>query len=73
MTDVIETLATLSMLVFVLGSMASMGLSLKLKQITSSLKNTRLVIMALVANFILVPLVAFGITLLFPLDEPLRF
>lgn len=72
MTDVIETLATLSMLVFVLGSMASMGLSLKLKQITSSLKNTRLVIMALVANFILVPLVAYGITLLFPLDEPLR-
>lgn len=72
MTEVIETLATLSMLVFVLGSMASMGLSLKLKQITSSLKNTRLVIMALVANFILVPLVAYGITLLFPLDEPLR-
>ena len=72
MTEVIETLATLSMLVFVLGSMASMGLSLKLKQITSSLKNTRQVIMALVINFVLVPLVAYGITLLFPLDEPLR-
>jgi BASS family bile acid:Na+ symporter len=72
MTEVIETLATLSVLVFVIGSMASMGLSLKLKQITSSLKNTRLVIMALVVNFILVPLVAYGITLLFPLDEPLR-
>ena len=72
MTEVIETLATLSMLVFVLGSMTSMGLSLKLKQITSSLKNTRQVIMALVINFVLVPLVAYGITLLFPLDEPLR-
>ena len=56
------------MLVFVLGSMASMGLSLKLKQITSSLKDTKLVIMALVANFVLVPLVAYGITLL--LDAP---
>ncbi|MEA3327677.1 MAG: bile acid:sodium symporter [Chloroflexota bacterium] len=67
-----ETLAKLSMLVFVLGSMASMGLSLKLKQITSSLKNTKLVSIALVLNFILVPLVAYGITMLFPLDEHLR-
>jgi len=72
MTEVFTTLASLSVLVFVIGSMASMGLSLKLKQITSSLKNTRLVIVALVVNFILVPLVAYGITLLFPLDEPLR-
>lgn len=60
------------MLVFVIGSMASMGLSLKLQQITSSLKNTRLVIMALVVNFILVPLVAYGITLVYSLDEPLQ-
>jgi BASS family bile acid:Na+ symporter len=72
MTEVFTTLASLSVLVFVIGSMASLGLSLKLQQITSSLKNTRLVIMALVVNFILVPLVAYGITLLFPLDEPLR-
>ena len=72
MTEVFTTLASLSVLVFVIGSMASMGLSLKLQQITSSLKNTRLVIIALVLNFILVPLVAYGITLLFPLDEPLR-
>jgi predicted Na+-dependent transporter len=72
MTEVFTTLASLSVLVFVIASMASMGLSLKLQQITSSLKNTRLVIMALVANFVLVPLVAYVITLLFPLDEPLR-
>jgi predicted Na+-dependent transporter len=72
MTEVFTTLASLSVLVFVIGSMASMGLSLKLQQITSSLKNTRLVIMALVINFILVPLAAYGITLVFPLDEPLR-
>jgi predicted Na+-dependent transporter len=72
MTEVFTTLASLSVLVFVIASMASMGLSLKLGQITSSLKNTRLVIVAVVVNFILVPLVAYGITLLFPLDEPLR-
>lgn len=72
MTEVFTTLASLSVLVFVIGSMAGMGLSLKLHQITSSLKNTRLVIAGLVVNLILVPMVAYGITLLFPLDEPLR-
>jgi predicted Na+-dependent transporter len=72
MTEVFTTLASLSVLVFVIGSMASMGLSLKLQQITASLKNTRLVIMALLVNFVLVPLVAYAITLLLPLDEPLR-
>jgi BASS family bile acid:Na+ symporter len=72
MNEVFTTLASLSVLVFVIGSMASMGLNLKVKQITSSLKNTRLVIIALLANFVLVPLVAYVITLLFQLDEPLR-
>jgi len=72
MSEIFTALASLSVLVNVIGSMASMGLSLKLQQITSSLKNTQLVIMALVANFVLVPLVAYGITLLFPLDESLR-
>lgn len=72
MTDILETLAVLSMLVFVIGSMASMGLSLKMKQIMEPLKDVKLVILALVVNFILVPLVAYGITLILPLDEPLR-
>ncbi len=72
MTEIIDTLAKLSVLVFVIGSMASMGLSLKFKEITSSLKNTRLVIMTLVINFIIVPLLAYIITLLLPLDQPLR-
>jgi BASS family bile acid:Na+ symporter len=72
MTEILETLAMLSVLVFVIGSMASMGLSLKMPQIIAPLKNARLVILALVANFILVPLVAIVITLVIPLDEPIR-
>jgi BASS family bile acid:Na+ symporter len=72
MTEILEALATLSVLVFVIGSMASMGLSLKVPQIMAPLKNARLVILALVANFILVPIVAYVITLVLPLDEPLR-
>jgi BASS family bile acid:Na+ symporter len=72
MTEIMETLASLSLLVFVIGSMASMGLSLKINQILAPLKNVRLVVLALVANFILVPLVAWVITLILPLDEPLE-
>jgi BASS family bile acid:Na+ symporter len=69
MTEILETLAGLSVLVFVISSMLSMGLSLTVKQIVEPLKNIRLVILALVANFVLVPLVAYLITLVLPLDE----
>jgi BASS family bile acid:Na+ symporter len=68
--DILETLAMLSVLVFVISSMLSMGLSLTIKQIVEPLKNTRLVLLALVANFVLVPLVAFIITIVLPLNEP---
>jgi len=67
-----ETLAGLSLLVFVIGSMASMGLSLKINQIIAPLRNVRLVVLALAVNFVLVPIVAYLITLVLPLDEPLR-
>jgi len=40
-TDIMETLATLSLLVFVIGSMASKGLSLKMKQIIKPLKDLK--------------------------------
>jgi BASS family bile acid:Na+ symporter len=72
MTEIMETLAGLSLLVFVIGSMASMGLSLKIKQIIAPLKNLKLVVLALAVNFVLVPIVAYLITLVLPLDEPLR-
>jgi BASS family bile acid:Na+ symporter len=71
-TEILAVLAQLSVLVFVIGSMASMGLSLKMSQIIAPLRNARLVLVALVANFVLVPLVAFLITAVIPLDEPIR-
>ena len=72
MTEILATLAQLSVLVFVIGSMASMGLSLKILQIIAPLKDIKLVVLALVANFVLVPLVAIVITLIIPLDESVR-
>ena len=69
MTEILETLAMLAVLIFVISSMFSMGLSLTIKQILDPLKNTRLVVLALVANFVLIPLVAYLMTLVFDLDQ----
>lgn len=57
------------MLVFVISSMLSMGLSLTTKQIIDPLRNVRLVALALVANFILMPVFAYALTLILPLNE----
>ena len=72
MTEIFAALAQLSVLVFVIGSMFSLGLSLTMQQIIQPLKNTRMVLLGLVANFILVPLLAYAIAILFNLDESLR-
>ena len=72
MTDVVETLAQLSVLVFVIASMFSLGLALTIPQILDPLKNTRLVILAIIANFILVPAAALLIAWIIPLDEPVE-
>lgn len=47
-------------------SMLALGLSLMVAQIIQPLKNARMVILALGANFILVPALLFGITALIP-------
>ena len=62
----------LSTLVFVVTSMLAMGLSLTVAQIMAPLRNTRLVLLALLANFVLVPLMAYLISLVIPLSDGLR-
>ncbi|MEJ2711438.1 MAG: hypothetical protein P8074_27775 [Anaerolineales bacterium] len=69
--ELLNTLYNLMSLVFVLGTMASMGLSLTMQQITGPLRNGRFVIVALLANFLVPPILAFILIQLFSLDEPL--
>ncbi|HKJ58188.1 MAG TPA: bile acid:sodium symporter [Halobacteriales archaeon] len=69
MAVILESLATLSVLVFVVTSMLAMGLSLTIGQIVEPLRNLQLVAKALVANFVLVPLIAYVILLVVPLTE----
>lgn len=67
-----EAIAKLSGLLFVVTSMLAMGMSLTMPMIMQSLKNTRLVILALVGNFVLVPLLAYIIVLIIPLEQSLK-
>lgn len=71
MSEGLQVIMNLSVLVFVITSMLAMGLSLTVKQIIQPLRNARLVILALVANFVLVPILAYLIVLVIPLDEGL--
>jgi predicted Na+-dependent transporter len=71
MMEILDLLYDLMSLVFVLGTLISMGLSLTVSQIMGPLKNLRFVIMALLVNFVVVPVAAYVLTLVIPLDEAL--
>jgi BASS family bile acid:Na+ symporter len=71
MSEIISVIAQISALTFILTSMLAMGLSLTVKQIMDPLQNLRTVLLALLANFILVPVLAYLIQVLIPLDDGL--
>jgi len=71
MSDIILVIAQISALTFILTSMLAMGLSLTVRQITDPLKQVRTVLLALLANFVLVPALAYLITVIIPLDKGL--
>ena len=65
-------IAQVSGLLGIVSSMLAMGLGLTVTQIVQPLKNVRLVVLALLANFVLVPLLAYGISLVIPLEDSLK-
>ena len=69
--EILAKIIPIAVLTFVVSSMLSMGLSLTMAQILAPLRNYRLIVFALLANFILMPFAAFGIAKLLRLDEPL--
>ena len=62
---------SVAMLGFVVSSMLGMGLGLTVGQIVAPLRNARLVVLSLVANFVLMPLAAVVLARTLRLDEPL--
>ena len=70
MTETLTNITRLAVLVFLLSSMSGIGLGLTLQQIVVPLRNVKLVVFALIANFLIAPLLAVGIARLLRLDEP---
>jgi BASS family bile acid:Na+ symporter len=67
-----EALLKLSGLIFVVSSMLAMGLSLTVSGIVEPLRDPVRVVLALVANFVLVPILALAIAKGFGLDQALQ-
>jgi BASS family bile acid:Na+ symporter len=71
MKELLQTLLGIAVLAFPISSMLAIGLTYDLKQIAGPLRHTHRVFRALVANFVLVPLLAVGISRLLALDPAL--
>ncbi len=72
MSEIIGVIAQISALTFILTSMLAMGLSLTVKQIIDPLRNVKVVLLALLGNFVLIPALAYLITAVIPLDTGLK-
>ena len=72
MAEVLSTLQSLFTFAFVVTSMLVMGMSLTIGQIVEPLRNLRLVIVALVASFVVVPVTAFVLKQVIPMEEELQ-
>ena len=69
MLQISQVIANIGILTFVVASMVALGLSLSVGQIVQPLRNGRLVVMTLLANFVLTPALAFALKAVIPMDE----
>jgi bile acid:Na+ symporter, BASS family len=69
--DILSKAATVAMLSFVVSSTLAMGVGLTVAKIIEPLRDVRLVVLALLANFALMPLGAFALAKALWLDEQL--
>jgi len=70
MSDLLEPISKIAVLIFVVTSMATAGLGLQVREIAAPFRRPRLALFALFANFVIAPLTAYGLTELIPLDQP---
>ena len=70
LVQLLSKAATVAMLSFVVSSMLAMGAGLTVSLIAEPLRNVRLVVLALLANFVVMPLGALGLAKVLSLDEP---
>ncbi|HYO44382.1 MAG TPA: bile acid:sodium symporter [Candidatus Limnocylindrales bacterium] len=66
--EILQVITQVAMVVFIVGSMAAMGLGLTIPRIVEPLRDVRLVVALLVANFIVVPAAAIAAGRLLPME-----
>jgi bile acid:Na+ symporter, BASS family len=69
--DLLNKVATTALLGFVVSSMIAMGLGFTARQIIDALRDVRLVLLALLANFVAMPLAALALDKVLELEESL--
>ena len=71
MEVILQQFANLSVLIYIVATMLSMGLNFFPKQFLEPLKDKKLILKSLAANFILLPIVTYIILQVIPLDQGL--
>src|SRR6516165_10659276 len=69
--DLLNTVATRALLRLVVSIMLAMGMAVTVRQIIDALRDVRLVLLALLANFVVMPLGALALDKVLQLNEPL--
>lgn len=67
--DALVSVTQAAMLAFVVATMIAMGLELTVRQVLAPLRQVRLVVLVLLANFVVVPAVAVLVVALVPMEE----
>lgn len=72
MAELLPSCLNIAVLVFSVGSMLAVGLSYTFREIIDPLRDLRGVILTIAANFALVPLLAYIVARLLPLDQAVQ-
>ena len=70
LNEIVITISSLALNLFIITSMLAMGMSLTVKQIIEPLRNVRLVVLILIGNFLLTPALALLLTVILPIGQP---
>ena len=70
MLEILEVVMNVAVAVFIAGVLFTAGLEVTFEQVLRPMKNARVVARALIANIVLVPLVVYGMAIVFPLERP---
>jgi BASS family bile acid:Na+ symporter len=68
--EILEVVLNVAIAVFIAGVLFTAGLEVTFQQVAQPMRNVGLVTRALVANLVIVPLLIYGASILYPLEEP---